>query len=256
MIENDYPGDETIKRYVGWFHELDAWTEYWDIYHPESKGRYYFGDDKAEGGLLTLFLPQSYRPLIFNAWIRMALHLDKTVFVKEARVTKVASAILEVDALLNRLFIKYFGNAWNPKVQADYLNATFLFGINDLPPATERDALIPESDPRKSTAGRHNLEGDLMWFAWALQIEAADLMAKNYDEQQHARRNLFLAGIAVGCPANFAWKGHRRTREEYSATLQTKKLLLEQGMKWTTNFEEASKEVHALFRIREWGSDE
>jgi hypothetical protein len=25
---------ERGARWVAWFHELDAWTEYWDIYHP------------------------------------------------------------------------------------------------------------------------------------------------------------------------------------------------------------------------------
>ena len=248
------PDFDSYKRYVGWFHELDAWTEYWDIYHPESKGKYYFGDEKTEQGLLTLFLPRLHRPSIFDAWVNMALYEKKSEFINQALAPKVASAIIEVDLLLNRLFIKYFGDASDPKVQVDYLNAIFLFAINSLPPAKERDALIPESDPRKSTAGRHTLEGDIMWFAWALQIEAANAIAKV--DEQHARRNLLLSGIAIGCPANFAWKGHRRTRSEYDATLKTKKLLMKQGIKWANDFEASRKEIHTLYRIREWGCED
>lgn len=248
------PDSNSYKRYVGWFHELDAWTEYWDIYHPESKGRYYFGDEKTEPGLLTLFLPRVHRPSIFDAWINMALYNKTTAFIEEASVPKIAAAIMEVDVFINSLFIKYFGDAADPKVQADYLNAMFLFATNQLPPATERDALIDASDPRKPTAGRHTLEGDIMWFAWALQIEAAQVIAKA--DQQHPRRNLQLSGIATGCPANFAWKAHRRTRAEYKATLDTRKLLMERGMKWATDFNECSKEVHALYQIREWGIED
>lgn len=252
----DYLTNDTkaTQRYVGWFHELDAWTEYWDIYHPESKGRFYFGDEKKEPGLLSLFLPRIVRPPVFDAWIKMALHFDRSSFIKEASVPEVASAIAGVNELLDRLFLKHFGDASDPKVQADYLNAVFLFASNSLPPASERDKLIPESDPRKSTAGRHTLEGDIMWFAWSLQVEASYEIIKN--DTQHARRNLLLAGIAVGCPVNFAWKGHRRTRAEYTKSEKTKVLLSKRGLLWANNFDEARKEVHALYRIREWGSED
>ena len=129
---------DPVKRYVAWFHELDAWTEYWDIYHPETRGRFYFGDDKTETGLLSLFLPRINRPPVFSAWVNMALYEDGSIFNQEALVPKVANAILEVDQLLNTLFEKYFGNASDPRVQADYLNAIFLFAVNGLPPPIRR----------------------------------------------------------------------------------------------------------------------
>jgi hypothetical protein len=55
MPEMSYATDADV-RHVGFFHELDAWTEYWDIYHPETRGRFYFGDG-SEPGLLTRLLP-------------------------------------------------------------------------------------------------------------------------------------------------------------------------------------------------------
>src|SRR5260370_370540 len=71
--EREEPSRE--ERYVGWFHELDAWTEYWDIYHPETHGRFYFGDGAQERGLLSYFLPRpGHQPPPFQAWKRPALY--------------------------------------------------------------------------------------------------------------------------------------------------------------------------------------
>jgi hypothetical protein len=253
-MPSSFPNDVSEQRWVAWFHELDAWTEYWDIYHPETRGRYYFGDGKGEDGLLTCFLPRERRPLPFLAWTRMALSSGgDNSFSNEVRGPLVASAVMEIDALVGRLFTKHFGDAADPDVQADYLEAMFRCGTNSLPPATERDARIAENDWRKPTAGRHMIDGDIMWFAWALHIEASHIIARL--DADHPRRALQLAGIATGCPANFAWRGHRRTRPEYGPNKQTADLLHQRGIYWATDFDAASKEVHSLFRIREWGHE-
>jgi hypothetical protein len=253
-VASPSPGAHDDERYVAWFHDLDAWTEYWDIYHPETRGRFYFGDGDTEPGLLTQFLPRERRPPAFVAWTRLALGFGTAAaFVAEVRVPAVASAVMEVDGLIARLFARHFGDAADPGVQADYLAAIFRFATDSLPPAIERDARISDTDPRKPTAGRHTLEGDLMWFAWALQIEAAYAIVGT--DAGHARRALLLAGVATGCAANFAWRGHRRTRAEYRPDVATTSLLRDRGMKWASDFEAAAQEVHALYRIREWGNE-
>ena len=110
----------TDQRYVGWFHELDAWTEYWDIYHAETRGRYYFGDGQTEDGLLTRFLPRTQYPPAFVAWTSMALLSGSADdFVAEVRIPDVAAAVMELDALVARLFSKHFGDASETNVQAD-----------------------------------------------------------------------------------------------------------------------------------------
>jgi hypothetical protein len=208
-------GSPDDRRYVAWFQELDAWTEYWDIYHPETHGRYYFGDGKHEIGLLTQFLPRDGYPKAFLAWTRMALLSDAaTCFVNAVREPDVAAAVMEVDTLIGNLFNQHFGNANDPVVQLDYLKAIFRFATDSLPPAIERDSLVAEDDPRKLTAGRHTLDGDIMWFAWALHTEAVYAIVG--EDSDHARRTLFIAAVAIGCAANFAWRGHRRTRPAYS----------------------------------------
>lgn len=246
--------DHAARRWAAWFHELDAWTEYWDVYHPETRGRYYFGDDAGEPGLLTQLLPRATRPAAFTAWARMVWGTGSAdAFVQSVRRPPVAAAVLEVDALVGRLFARHFGDARDPEVLNDYLEAVFRFAADTLPYASERDARIAADDPRKATAGRHTLDGDLMWFAWALHIEAAFEIARADD--QHARRCLMLAGVATGCPTNFAWRGHRRTRSEYRHDAATVALLRTRGLRWAVDFTAARKEVHALFRIREYGDE-
>jgi hypothetical protein len=248
------PDDCDEARYAAWFNELDAWTEYWDIYRPETRGRYYFGDGDGEKGLLTRFLPRNGRPPVFVAWTKMALKTGPaSAFADAVRAPDVAEAISEVDDLMTRLFAQYFGDAADPASQRDYLEATFRFAIDTLPPATDRDSRIDDNDPRKPTAGRHTLDGDIMWFAWALHTEAAELVS---DSAAHSRRTLFQAGVAMGCAANFAWRGHRRTRPEYARDPATAALLMERGRAWANDDDSAVREIHALFRIREWGSPE
>src|SRR5512140_2596335 len=82
-------------RYVAWFHELDAWTEYWDVYHPETKGRFYFGDGQTEEGLLGRFLPRTTYPPPWTAWTRVALGAAQPEdFRAEVRKPEVAAAVM------------------------------------------------------------------------------------------------------------------------------------------------------------------
>jgi hypothetical protein len=248
--------DEEGRRHAAWFHELDAWTEYWDVNHPETRGRFYFGNGADEPGLLSRFLPRQAAPPPFLAWKRMALRAGpREAFVEAVREGTVAEAVLEVDALVSRLFARHFGPAHDEAVRREYLRAIHRFAIDSLPPAAERNARIADDDPRKPTAGRHTLDGDMMWFAWSLHTEAAMHLAPD-DAEEQARRALMLAGVASGCPANFAWRGHRRTRPEYAADEATAERLQSLGIRWADDPDAAREEVHALFRIREWGHDD
>jgi hypothetical protein len=238
-------------RHVSWFHELDAWTEYWDVYHPESEGRYYFGNSENEAGLLSRFLPRVSIPPPFQYWKKMALgQASESVFLETISVPDVAAAICEVDELLDRLFSKHFGDAADAEISRDYIEAMFRFALDTLPAATERDSRIPADDPRKATAGRHTLDGDIMWFAWALHTEAAEFLRGNAG--QH-RRQLMLGAIAAACPVNFIWRGHRRSRPEYQADEATLVYLKQMAGVWRRDFQAARTEVHCLFKLREWG---
>jgi hypothetical protein len=245
-------GDD--RRYAAWLHELDAWTEYWDIYHPETKGHFYFGNGSDEQGLLTKFLPREQRPPVFVAWTQMALSTATAKdFWRELATPEVSAAVMEVDAFVTRIFRKYFGDAADTAVHADYLEAIFRCATDSLPPATERDLRIASEDWRKPTAGRHMIDNDFMWFAWAFHLEASRAIAGK--DGEHPRRALQLAGVATGAAANFAWRGHRRTRVEYQRDERTSALLRARGLRWALDFDQGAAEVHALFRIREWGHE-
>lgn len=255
---------DTLRRYASWFHALDAWTEYWDIYHPESNGRFYFGNGESEQGLLTQFLPRYTKPPPFTEWIRLASATGSFAdFSRAVQVAPVASAIMEVDGLIHGLFTTHFGNAADAAVKEDYLQAMFCFATDSLPSAAERYSKISDDDPRKKTSGRHTLEGDIMWFAWALQIEAANALAeanapadaKAGADAQHQRRTLQLAGVAMGCAVNFTWRGHRRTRSEYHPDEATAILLLQRARSWAKDFNATASEIYSLYRIREWGEE-
>lgn len=149
---------EASNRYAAWFHELDAWTQYWDIYHPETNGRYHFGNGTTEPGLLRTFLRREQRPAAFNAWVRMALALDgRGKFVEEAREPEVAAAVLEVDRLVSRLFKQHFGDASNPGVQADYINAMLCFGCDTLPGVERHQRLQQEPTVPQQRSGAPGL---------------------------------------------------------------------------------------------------
>jgi hypothetical protein len=244
---------DSIGGDVAFFHELDAWTEYWDVYHPETRGRFYFGDGSTEDGLLTRFLPRERFPPPFLAWKRWALGIDPqgSAFVEAVRLPDIAEAVLEVDGLVDRLFRTHFGDPSAEGVADEYLRAIWRFATDALPPAVERLARVRDDDPRRRTAGRHTLDGDIMWFAWALHTQAAHVLVGA--DSAHPRRTLQLAGVAMGCAANFAWRGHRRTRPEYGRNSKTAATLLARGREWSTRFDSATAEVSALYRLREWG---
>ena len=245
--------DELGQRYAAWFHDLDAWTEYWDIFHPETRGRFYFGNGADENGLLSTYLPRHRRPRPFVAWALVASRSAPAAAFSEAiRVPDVAAAVLDVEELLARLFAPYFGDPSLQETHDDYLEAMHRFATDTLPAAPERAALVPEGDFRKRTAGRHTLDSDLMWFAWAVHIEAAHLLAPH--EGAH-RRALMMAGVATGCAANFTWRGHRRTRPEYRPDDATAAHLRALGLRLAGDIDAARAEVQALYRIREWGHD-
>lgn len=243
--------DQDGSRYAAFFHELDAWTEYWDIYHPETKGRFYRGDGD-ERGLLTLFVPgPTGSPPIFAAWKRRALGLDLTDEFSQLAVQEpVASAALELDDLVCRVVRSHFGDPTEASVRMDYLRAIHRCATDSLPAATERLSRVPAGDPRRRTAGRHTIEGDMMWFIWALEVEAARTASGRARCDLHA---LVLAGVATGTAASFAKDGHRRTRPEYRHDDGTRRLLEARGTGWAQDVEAAATEVHELFQIREWG---
>ncbi|MEO8372939.1 MAG: hypothetical protein ABI806_27385 [Candidatus Solibacter sp.] len=255
----DYCPKWAANRYSAYFRELDAWTEYWDVYHPETHGRYYFGDDEHPG-LLTAFLPSpaNYRNPVFDSWKMLALQSDSEPdpvllerFTTEARRPHVAEAVLAVDELVLRLVRQHFADPAGEVDAVAYLDAMERFGRDTLPACPERYARIPAEDGRKSSSLHHTIEGHVMWFAWAVHLICAQLVARPDPEAARLRR-LLLAGTALGCSFDFVFRGRCRTREQYLGPDGSSKIWV-QARASQESFELGSREMLTLFRIREYG---
>jgi hypothetical protein len=194
---------------------------------PDDARRYAAWFEWVEG------LPPASSPQLRNAWARMACGDDRSAFVLQVQHCDLVDELLAIETMIDRRFRERFGDARVDSVQRDYLAAVFHHAADDLPHRRMR------KDPR--------------WFAWALQIEAAVALVGMDD--QDPRRTLMLAGIASGCPVDFAWHGERPTRVEYRRDATTVALLHRRGLRWATDYGGARTEVHALFRIHELGHD-
>jgi hypothetical protein len=248
-------------EYVRFFRDLDSWTEYWDIYHPETHGRFYFGDGQ-QSGLLGTFLPSPIRPRnpVFDAWKQLSLNFEPNMaselhehFEREVCQPQVAEAVLAVDELVLGLVHKYFTDAKGSFDGLAYLDAMERFGKDILPPSPERYERVPDHDARKRSSLHHTIEGDIMWFGWAVHLECTGLVAAPGAEAQ-ALRCAMMAGIALGCSFDFAFRGRRRTRKEYlTADAEATARIWTRAQECMHDFASAAREVRELFRIREYG---
>ena len=248
-------------QYAQYAWELDAWTEYWDVYRPETGGRYYFGS-ADHPGYLNRFLPNpsGRRSPVFDSWKAVALDTRETPdfsleerFAQSVRDPEVTEAVLAVDELVRRIVSNHFNDGSGRLDALAYLDAMERFGRDTLPENPERYALIPDDDPRKSSALHHTIEGDIMWFAWALHLECAELVAPA-DPQGQAVRRLLMAGTALGCAFDSAFRHGYRTRKEYqSADDGAWSRIWARARLCAASFAAGSREMRELFRIRTFG---
>src|SRR5262249_45571250 len=115
-----------------------------------------------------------------------------------------------------------------------------------------RQARVPETDGRKGSSRSHTMDGDIMWFCWATHLECTALVLGREDPRR-AQRAILAAGGALGISMDYAFRGRRRTRKEYSAGEATAELIRARALDWSRDFDMAMAEVRDLFRIREWG---
>ena len=250
------------EKYAKYAWELDAWTEYWDIYHPETKGCYYFGSTE-HAGFLNQFLPSPSggRSPVFDAWKSLALcsadepHVPalQERFQSLLRQTEVSEAVSAVDELVRRLLRSHFADERGELDPYAYLDAMERFGKDTLPECQERFDRIADDDPRKSTSLHHTIEADVMWFAWALHLECAQLVAPP-DAAAGAERNVLMAGIALGCSFDYAVRRGYRTRKEYRSDQPGSwARIWSRSLECASDFAKGVGEVRDLFRIRTFG---
>ena len=239
------------SEYAAYFFDLDAWTEYWDLYHPETHGRFHFGDGDCPGHLSALIPePGRSRAPVFDAWKALALASFDPVPPDDARfqalAREAAQPALALDELVRRLLHQHFGGPDGGVDRDAYFDAIERFATDTLPPIPERTALLEPDDARRPSSGTHMLAGDIMWFAWALQLECAEL-----SDGPSADRAVLMAGVALGCALDYAHTGRCRTRVSYrSADAAAWRLIWQRARGWADDFDAAAREVRELFYIR------
>lgn len=250
------------RDYARFLFELDAWSEYWDLYHPETRGRYHFGDG-TQPGYLSAFLPTPTggRAPVFEAWKRVALTPadepwaadDRRAFEQQARAPHVAEAALAVDDLVRGLVRAHFAEQDGGLDEDAYLDAIERFAHDTLPTCPDRTAALPPDDSRLPYSDTHRMAGDIMWFAWAIHLECAQLVAP-CNERERGERALCMAGVALGSSMDFAFSGRCRTRKEYkSADGAAWARIWARAKECAREFDRAAAEVRELFLIRTYG---
>lgn len=244
--------DETPKargeRYSSYFRDLDAVTEYFDVYgHPATdnlmpKVSKYFGAGRA----LSLWGDYAVIPDDdpTKAQAKQALE-------QELADAGVASAIRDVDAVLVGLARTHWSTQ-NALDREMMLEAFLRFGADRLPDDTDRlnriRALNNPQDFRLTYAQYHRMDSLVMWMNWMGHVECAVLL----DGPQHADHGLrtqFMAALGLGYSADCVFRQRGQTRPEYyqadgEGRMWRKSLLL------TNDFDKARAEAHALAQLR------
>ncbi|MDZ4859566.1 MAG: hypothetical protein SGI88_11345 [Candidatus Hydrogenedentes bacterium] len=224
------------------FVDLDAHTEYWDVYKPELAARYM--DD------VQVLFPGAVK-LWFNA-VRVEGTDEATVRFAELGTElekgTTRAALMDLDALLRDLLYRHFPAPNEPEIDtANYLMVVEAFARDQFPDDTDRLNRLELDDPRRPEASRHRMNGTSMWFAWAAMIDCMALADGN--EGLTPWRSVQLASCAFGSAMDFTFRTRGQTRPEYTADDATVALLRQQVGVWVNDVDEARRQVRDLYRV-------
>jgi hypothetical protein len=245
------------EAYAACFAELDAWTEYWDTDRPETRGRFYFGDDQGTAGHLSAFLPSpsGRRPPFFERWkgyatfARSASAEDaRRRFRAEMERPAVADAIVAMDRLVCDLVLRHFGDPID--VEA-WLDAMERFATDTLPEDPDRFARVPAWDLRKAGSRYHTMGSEVMWFAWAAHVHASQWLSGSGDRMRPVRA-ILLAGVCVGVAFDFVFRGRSHSHPRYRPDDATRAELRRLGRALAGDFDAAVEEAQDLYRVHAW----
>jgi hypothetical protein len=238
------PGD--LEKYAAFFRDLDSYTEYWDLYRPETNGRY------MDAAIATFGAP-------LQSWTAYALKENSAQAPALLAKLKAALAVAEnaqalrtIDELLLMLLQRHFPGPAEGQIEAGaYVNAVEGFARDVLPPDPDRLARTPSDDSRYAYAGRHRMDGAVMWFNWAGVLDCVDLLDGDAAFTPH--RTVQIAAAAFGSAMDYAFRGQvgfrGKTRPEYKPDEPTVVLLRSQVKSWIADGTLARGQARELFRI-------
>jgi hypothetical protein len=237
--------DPELERYSRFFSDLDSYTEYWDLYRPELRGKY-----------------MRYVGVVFNGvlreWFEYAVK-EKTAAAQQLWATltqhvaaaPTAEALRELDDLQRRLLEQHFPAADGRIDSESYLKAVEAFARDVLPPDADRLSRTPEDDSRHDYAGRHRMDGPSMWFSWAGVADCVTLLPAEATPAPH--HALLVGAAAFGSAMDFTFRGQAgvrgKTRPEYRPDEATATRLRNDVRVWIQTQEAARAQATELYRI-------
>jgi hypothetical protein len=239
--------DDDLERYAAFFTDLDSYTEYWDLYRPELKGKYM----GYVGLLFSGVLPEWFDYALNEKTTQAPALLTK--LKKDLAVSEVTDALLQLDELQLTLIEKHFPGPDGKGIDfASYLAAVDAFAQDLLSPDADRLARTPEDDARHDYAGRHRMDGPAMWFYWASVTDCTSLIAgPNGGMTPH--RALLIGAAAFGSAMDFTFRGQvgfrGKTRPQYKPNAETAALLRAQAREWVRDGNVARSQTMDLYRI-------
>jgi hypothetical protein len=239
------PPPSDPAKATAFFTDLDSYTEYWDVYRPELKGKYMKEVGVLFGGSL-------------KKWFALALgeHSPEAAALLQQLTESIAepaavSALSSIDDLLFGLLRKHFPGAGADDIDfAEYVSAVEWFARDLLPPDDDRLGRVPQDDDRYAFAGRHRMDGASMWFSWAGVVDCVAILQGDAGLKPH--RAAQIAASAFGSAMDFTFRGQSgfrgKTRLEYRADEATAIVLRDQVQAWRHG-KVARSEARDLYRI-------
>ena len=233
------------------FVELDANTQFWDVYDLMSSPRY-------------MQLVGVANPAVV-AWQRLAVATTaqarqqaEQALMSVLTDSSVVAAIDDLDHLMVSLVSKHFPTA-DGGIDADaYLSVVEAFARDVLPDDEDRLSRITDKDPddpRARYALRHTMDGPFMWFIWAAVVDVATMLDESRGTQDRRSANTaILAGSAAGSALDYAFRGRPedprgKTRPEYHADEATLHDLRASARLWAADLDKARTNARDLARI-------
>jgi hypothetical protein len=246
---NDYCPKYRGQKYFDYFVDLDAHTEYWNVY------------DVADGRYMNAII--QYMRIIWTDWMEYANFenepegrdaLDRLKQQLLNNTTK--DNLLLTNELMKMLIEKHFSDGAGNIDLESYFDSIERFALDIYPEDEDRYSRITNPDDfRKVYAKYHRMDGEELWFIWIGQNEWSSLIDNNSSEYSEIRK-LQIAGALYGVCLDYTFRDDRSAKAKkiplargYKKDERTLSLLRRRALGWYRDFNSAVKESHQLIQI-------
>jgi hypothetical protein len=241
--------------YSSFFRDLDAVTEYFNLYNLSQNVflmpaiQKYFGRNSEPGRRKALNIWQAYAVIPDDDAAKLT---EKQALEQELAHADVADAIRSVDAVLLGLMRRHWSlnNAPDREVA---LEALMRFGADRLPDDMDRlnrvKGLNNPADPRLPFAQYHRMDSLIMWMNWMGHVECA-AMINGGQSAEHGLRTVLMASLCLGYSADCVFRNRGQTHAEYYGPDGESRMWRKSSL-LANDFDKARLESHALARLRE-----